>query len=80
MSIETDLVDGNLTIRIIGTFNSNEQKAFRDAYKKTGIRQATLDFQRTEFIDSSGISLLIGLHTSLKKMLIKPVTITNPSA
>jgi len=80
MPITSEFVDDVLVIHVIGTLDSKQQKPFREAYMQEGTKKAIiLDFIETEFIDSAGISLLIGLHTSMGRKLDARTQIVNAS-
>jgi len=80
MPIHSEFVEGALVIHVVGTLDSKQQKCFREAYMQDGVKTTIiLDLMATEFIDSSGISLLIGLHTSMGRKLETRARVINAS-
>jgi anti-anti-sigma factor len=69
MSITTTGPDNNneFTISISGDFDFNLVKAFCTAYKSLTASQHTIvvDFRKTDFMDSSGLGMLIKLRKHL---------------
>ena len=53
--------------KFLGSLEGPKFKETLDALKNEGKKDVVVDLSKTDFIDSSGIGVLIGGHTSLRK-------------
>ena len=56
--------DDEYVISISGDFDFNQVKPFRESYEQipTAARTIVIDFRKTEYMDSSGLGMLIKLR------------------
>jgi anti-anti-sigma factor len=58
----THVVDGAARIELRGDIDSSAREALGDAYAETaGAREVLLDFAAVDYINSTGIALIVGL-------------------
>ncbi|MCY7295844.1 STAS domain-containing protein [Alteromonas sp. a30] len=57
-----------LIIALDKTFNFNMVNEFRDAYSEgtSEIKKITIDMEKTQYIDSSALGLLLNMHKSME--------------
>lgn len=65
MPISTYLKDDVLTIHLDNKFDFDYVEEFRDTYKNTDARSFVIDFRNTEYMDSSGLGMLLNMRRHL---------------
>jgi len=73
MSIELQKSGSTLVIKLPETLNASIQTEFRQAYYEKDIKEYVIDFARTEYVDSSGLGLLMLLHGTTKDYPSPPI-------
>lgn len=70
--MKTDIVRSGdqVTLRLAGTFDMHAHVSFRQAYRKLfeegGCKRITLDMRQVDYIDSSGLGMLLLLQGEIK--------------
>ena len=59
--VHTDEVDGVVALRLSGDLNRSAQEQLEDAYSSAGTGTVVLDFTDINYINSTGIALVVGL-------------------
>ncbi|SFU98604.1 anti-sigma F factor antagonist [Alicyclobacillus macrosporangiidus] len=71
MSIETNVKDGILVVRLRGDLDHHAVESIRDqieaALEETHYRGLVLSFRGIEFMDSSGLGLILGRYRTLSQ-------------
>lgn len=65
MPIATYFKDGVLTIQLDGKFDFDFVEEFREAYSGSDAKSYIVDFRNTEYMDSSGLGMLLNMRRSL---------------
>lgn len=72
--------EGKLVIRLLGRFDFNAHRAFRDAYepqlKDGAVREVEIDLGSVEYMDSSALGMLLMLKEKADASA-KPVALAN---
>ena len=65
MAITTKSVDGVVTITLDNSFDFDSVSDFREAYVKNPGKEYCVDFRNTEYMESSGLGMLLNMlrHT-----------------
>jgi anti-anti-sigma factor len=72
MSINISKQGDNATIKLGTRFDFDLVQKFREAYSNTDdIKHISIDFRDTEYMDSSGLGMLINMQRSLEKQITK---------
>ena len=83
MEIKNRIYNNTLYVLLHGELDEHSAAATRikldDIFKSTGFRQIIIDLSELEFMDSTGIGVLIGRYKKMKDKNI-PIFICNPSA
>ena len=59
--VRTDEVDGVVALRMSGDLNRTAHQQLEDAYTAAGSGTVVLDFTNVNYINSTGIALVVGL-------------------
>lgn len=67
MSVRTEVVDGTLVVTVAGEIDQQTGGTLREALEppEDAAPRVVIDLQRVTFMDSSGINILIAVHTAL---------------
>lgn len=67
MTVEAEVADDALTISVTGRLDYQCAPAFRDVWTDMppSVTRCVLDLHGTDFIDSSGLGMLVDLHRHL---------------
>ena len=67
LSVRTDLVDGNLVVAAAGEIDQQTGGTLREALEppEGAAPRVVIDLRHVTFMDSSGINILIAVHTAL---------------
>lgn len=72
MSINVSKQGDTVTIKLGSRFDFDLVQNFREAYSDTSdINTISIDFRDTEYMDSSGLGMLINMHRSLAESISK---------
>jgi len=82
MTVSKREQNGTIIITLSGTFNFNDQSAFRKSYEdqlngKT--QKYVLDFRQVKFIDSSSLGMILLLHDYVSDNVKDKITLQNAS-
>ncbi|MBR2221330.1 MAG: anti-sigma factor antagonist [Clostridia bacterium] len=82
MEIKNRIYNNTLYVLLHGELDEHSAAATRikldDIFKSTGFRQIIIDLSELDFMDSTGIGVLIGRYKKMKDKNI-PIFICNPS-
>ena len=82
MKILTAEKDGSLIVRVTGDIDHHSAPAIREEIdgemEKRNLREVILDLGQTDFMDSSGLGLILGRLRKTKEKEIR-LTLLNPS-
>ncbi len=65
MTITTRVKNEEATISLGASFDFESVQAFRDAYNENPADKYTVDFRITEYMDSSGLGMLLNMRRHL---------------
>ncbi|MEE8057498.1 MAG: STAS domain-containing protein [Pseudomonadales bacterium] len=65
MSLTTREIDDVVTIGLDSKFNFGSVEGFRDAYTNSNGKAYIVDFRNTEYMDSSGLGMLLNMRRHL---------------
>ncbi len=68
MSISSNLKNGSVTITLGNRFDFTAVEEFRRAYTEHEGRSYVVDFRHTEYMDSSGLGMLLNMKRALKDL------------
>ena len=77
MTITTTNFDNKTTISLDEKFDFDSVENFRDAYTQATAKEYTVDFRSTEYMDSSGLGMLLNMKRYLNERNITKITLTN---
>ncbi len=66
MSIHAATVDNTATITLSTTFDFTAVEEFRKAYSEQTAKEYIVDFRDTEYMDSSGLGMLLNMKRHLE--------------
>jgi stage II sporulation protein AA (anti-sigma F factor antagonist) len=82
MDIKTSVVDNDMCVMLIGEldeYSANYTRNYLDElFKKNNFENVIMDMSRLDFMDSTGIGVLLGRYKKLKENK-KRIYIANPS-
>ena len=64
MGLHTTVKDGIMTIQLNETFDFDSVEDFREAYSGADAKSYVIDFRNTEYMDSSGLGMLLNMRRS----------------
>ena len=81
-SAEVEMVENSAVIKFHGDINALADDGMTEAYAKTennGIQSVTLDFEHVDYINSTGIALIVGLlaKARMSKVNIRAIGLTD---
>lgn len=65
MTLVTHLRDGVLTIQLAEKFDFDYVEEFREIYTDTDAKSFVVDFRNTDYMDSSGLGMLLNMRRYL---------------
>lgn len=71
MPITSHLTQGHLTIGLTEKFDFDSVDDFREAYTDKNAKLYTIDFRNTEYMDSSGLGMLLNMRRHIGDESIK---------
>ena len=79
MTIDKELADGKLTLKVGGRLDTNTSPDLEAAIKLEGVKEVVFDFAELEYISSAGLRILL---TTQKAMMAcgGTMTVANPNA
>ena len=77
MSISTTLNNDELTITLGDKFDFDTVDIFRDAYTDKKASRYIIDFRSTEYMDSSGLGMLLNMKRHLEEEGINTIKLIN---
>ena len=77
MSITTSRSDNKVTITLGEKFDFDSVDSFRTAYTESDAKTYVVDFRSTEYMDSSGLGMLLNMKRYLSDRGIDDITLTN---
>lgn len=82
MQVKSRIYDGTMYIMLSGELDDHTANFVRDEIdrltRSKRVRQVIIDLSELEFMDSTGVGVMIGRYKKLKELGI-PVFISNPS-
>ncbi len=75
MSFNTSLKDNILTITLGNKFDFDSIEDFQKTYIDSNAKEYTIDFRNTEYMDSSGLGMLLNMKRKLGENI--SITLTN---
>lgn len=76
MSVVSSKSDGVITITLANNFNFDSVEDFRNAYTEGEAKSYIVDFRSTEYMDSSGLGMLLNMRRHLGNGAI-PIKLVN---
>jgi len=77
MTISTTSNDSRLTITLSEKFDFDSVEAFRTSYTDKEANEYIIDFRSTEYMDSSGLGMLLNMKRYLGERGNATITLTN---
>ena len=74
MSLRTDELNNGMVIHLQEKFDFSGAEKFRAAYEGRDVEEYTINFEKTDYMDSSGLGMLLNMKRNIGN---KPVNLIN---
>ena len=79
MTIDKELADGKLTLKVGGRLDTNTSPDLEAAIKLDGVKEVVFDFAELEYISSAGLRILLATQKAMMGCG-GTMTVANPNA